>query len=153
MSNSYGNNGGAVGTAVAYIVIGVLFCIFRSGLLDVLLTVVGALFVIAGIIELILNKNLSSGLLNIAIGAIIILGGWLFLEIVLIVFGVLLILKGVKDIFEADGKGALALVSALLTVVVGVLLITSKWLMLDWFFIILGAFFMIAGLFRLFGNR
>lgn len=142
-------------TALMYIVVGILFCIFRAGILNWLLTIVGMLFIVLGVLEA-LNKNWVATAVDVAIGVIIILGGWLFVEIVLIVFGVLIALKGVTDLMDAlkpKKKSIPDIVFSCLTIFIGVMLIASKWLMLDWFFIILGVIFIINGIMELCGKQ
>lgn len=142
-------------TALMYIVVGILFCIFRAEFLRWLLTIVGVLFIVLGVLEA-LNKNWVATAVDVAIGVIIILGGWLFVEIVLIVFGVLIALKGVTDLMDAlkpKKKSIPDIVFACLTIFIGVMLIVSKWVMLDWFFIVLGVIFIINGIMELCGKQ
>lgn len=111
------------------------------------------LFIVFGVID-VLNKNLTSGVVSIAIGIVLILGGWLFVEIVLIVFGVLIAVKGVIALLDAvKAKNVANILVAVVTVAVGVMLIISKWVMLDWFFIALGVIFIINGALALFGKK
>ena len=119
--------------AILYILVGILFIIFKGSVLNWLFTIVGILFIVFGVID-VLNKNLTSGV--VSIGIVLILGGWLFVEIVLIVFGVLIAVKGVIALLDAvKAKNVANILVAVVTVAVGVMLIISKWVMLDWFFI------------------
>ena len=135
--------------------IGVLFVVFKAGMLNWLLTVAGIVFIALGVYDII-KKNLTNGLIEVAIGVIIILGGWLFVEIVLIVFGALLVVKGITDLvplFQSSSKNVMAIIIALLTIIAGILLIVSKWVVMDWFFIVIGVMFIIEGALALFGNK
>ena len=144
------NSNAAQITALLYIVIGALFIIFKAGVLNWLMTAVGVLFIVNGIIDITKERTVND-IVNIAIGAVIILGGWTFVEIVLIVFGVLLALKGLLDLFAAlKAKKLFPILSSILTIVAGVLLVLGKWVMLDWFFIALGVLLVIDGLVALF---
>ena len=49
----------------------------------------------------IIKKNMTNGIIEAVIGVVIILGGWLFVEVVLIIFGALLCVKGVSDLIAA----------------------------------------------------
>lgn len=138
--------------AVVYIVIGVLFCIFQSGMLNWLLTTAGILLIAFGIYNIVTGFPVP-GVIALAIGAIVILGGWLFVEIILIVCGVLLVAKGVIDfssLYKVREKKILPYVGAVATCVIGVMLVISRWAMLDWFFIILGIAFVAEGVLTLF---
>ena len=58
----------------------------------------------------------------LVIGLILILGGWLFLQFILIVFGILIIVKGVLDLLEAVKRkhNLVPLLFAILTLAAGV---------------------------------
>ena len=135
--------------ALLYILTGLLLCIFRAQVLNVLLTVIGALFIAYGVIFL-LRDEWTGGAVSLVIGIVLILGGWLFVEIVLIIFGILLTLKGVSDLVTAIRfRMPLAIIFACLTLAIGILLVVSYWAMLDWFFILLGVIFIVNGILAL----
>lgn len=136
--------------ALLYILIGVLFIVFKSSMFDWLMTIVGVVFIALGVID-ILHKNLTNGIIEAVIGIVIILGGWLFLEIVFIVFGALLIVKGAMDLVKQfQGKrDVVKIIIAILTIALGILLIVSKWVVLEWFFIVIGVAFILDGAFAL----
>lgn len=136
--------------ALLYILIGVLFIVFKSSMFNWLMTIVGVVFIALGVID-ILHKNLTNGIIEAVIGIVIILGGWLFLEIVFIVFGALLIVKGATDLVKQfQGKrDVVKIIIAILTIALGILLIVSKWVVLEWFFIVIGVAFILDGAFAL----
>lgn len=138
-------------TAILYIVIGILFIAFRSGLLGWALTVSGILAIAYGI-YLIIKKDLVLGIIFVVLGILLILGGWLFVEIILIVFGVALIVYGVKGLiaaFQSKSKSIFAIVVSCLTIVAGILFVVSKWAMLDWMFIVIGVVLIVDGVMAL----
>ena len=141
--------------ALLYIVIGVLFCIFKTRAIDWILTVAGVLFIAYGV-YCIIKKLTVEGVVCIGIGVVILLGGWLFLEVALLVFGVLLCIKGVLDLLQTlkmRSKPLLSLIYAIATIVVGVLLIVSKWVLADVLILILGGAFIVNGVLALFGEK
>ena len=139
------NNRNAVINAVIYAVLGILLCIFRGQVLGWLLTAAGVYFIVMGIIALV-NKNYPIGGIQIGIGAIIILGGWLFVEIVLIVCGVLCIVRGVMQLIAAINANSITgMIYAALTIALGVVLVVCKWVMIDWFFIVIGIILIVDG--------
>lgn len=126
--------------AVLYIVIGILFIAFRSSLLKWALTISGVLAIAYGV-YLLLQKQWLNGILFIALGLVLILGGWLFIEFILLIFGIVLIIYGIKDLifeFKKGKKSIFGIIVACLTILAGILLIVSKWVVLDWLFIIIG---------------
>ncbi len=140
--------------AILYIAVGLLFCIFRASALNWLLTIIGVLFIVQGVLSL-MRKDTVGGAVALVIGLILILGGWLFLQFILIVFGILIIVKGVLDLLEAVKRkhNLVPLLFAILTLAAGVLLIVAQNLMLDWFFIVLGILFLVNGVLALVGKR
>lgn len=154
MANSSKKVSNGVVYALLYIVLGVLFIVFKSGMLKWLMTIAGIVFIALGIFDII-KKRLTQGIIETVIGVVIIVGGWLFVEIVLLVFGALLIVKGVTDLIKAcqsKSKDFSKILCAVITAIVGILLVVAKWVTLDWFFIVLGAVFIIDGLFALFNK-
>lgn len=137
--------------AILYILLGVLFVVFKSSMLNWLLTIAGIALIALGVFDIV-RKNLYTGIIEAIVGIVLIVGGWVFVEIVLIVLGAALIVKGavaLVGLIQVHSKNAMAIISQILTIVVGVLLIVSKWVMLDWFFIVLGVICIVDGFFAL----
>lgn len=139
-------------TAISLIVIGVLFCIFRSGMLNVLFTVVGVVLIILGIIKMV-NRQFAVGGVDMAIGIIIIVCGWTILDITLLIVGVLAIVYGIyqlgtsiEKLKRAKGYDKFVLiVYPLIIILVGILLVVSRWQLSDAIFITLGVIAVIDG--------
>lgn len=123
--------------SVIIIIVGLLFCILKAGLLNLLMTIFGIALIVGGILSII-NKDYVEGAIYLGLGLFAILGGWLFLGILLIVLGVLLIIKGVSDLLAIKKKTLLNVAPCVVMIIFGALLILSKWLMFDLLFIILG---------------
>ena len=87
-------------SAILYIAIGILMVTMRSALIGWLVTIAGIFFIVSGILELV-KKNWVGGAISLAIGVAIILCGWLVLDIVLLVLGVLIALKGVVALINS----------------------------------------------------
>ena len=141
-------------TALLYILVGVMFIVFRGSLLKWGLTIIGALAIIYGIF-LIANKQVVAGIIYMLVGIAVILGAWLYFGYVILVIGAVMIVRGIIDLIQASKKKshAMAIVVAILTIIVGILLIVSKWVVLDWFFIIVGAVLIVDGILVLIGKR
>lgn len=140
--------------ALLYVIVGILFIVFKSGMLNWLMTIIGVVFIALGVYDII-KKKITNGIIEAAIGVVVIVGGWVFVEIVLIVFGALLIVKGVTDLISLfkGSKNVVSIIVAILTIALGVLLIVSKWVALDWMFIVIGIVFIVEGAFSLFSER
>lgn len=139
-------------TCAVYAVIGILLCILKGGSLGILMTVVGALFVVLGVVDIFKNDNLIQGIIEIAVGIAIIVCGWIIADVVLLVFGILLLIKGILAIIKDFKKGFTALIPAIVNVVIGVLLIVAKWALLDVMCLIAGIIFIVNAVLTLFGK-
>ena len=129
--------------ALLHIVVGALFAYFKAGIVNWILTAVGVVFIINGIIQ-VTNKNTVPGIVHLAIGAAIIVFGWTLIEIALLVFGVMLILSALAD-YSKSKKDKVDLVKLLVSVIVGGLLIISGFKLVDWLFIVLGVALVLEG--------
>lgn len=132
-------------SAILYIVIGILLVVFKSQTLNWAMTIVGLVFVISGILDLI-KKNYTGGAVSLIIGIAILVLGWAAAKIVLLVLGILIAVKGIVAFIEAFNKkkaNALDLVFPVLTVVVGLMLAFGN--ALDIMIIIVGVLLAIDG--------
>ncbi len=142
-------------SALVYIVLGAMLCIFRTQMLNWAMIVAGIIAIVIGVFA-ILKGDLIYGIVTAAVGALIILGGWLFVEIILLVLGVILVAKGILELlacFKFTRISIIALFSAILTIVIGILLIVSKWEVTDTFLIVIGVVLIVDGVFMFFGKK
>ncbi|MBE6694462.1 MAG: hypothetical protein E7589_06840 [Ruminococcaceae bacterium] len=142
--------------ALIYIVLGVLFCAFRSGMLAISLYIGGGVFIILGILDM-LKKEYVSGAVSAVIGIVLILfGAFNLLNIVLFVLGIMLVIKGAVSLIEAiKGKSVVDIVFAAITVTAGILLMVSNlvWAVIDIFLIIIGVILIVNGVIELVGKE
>ncbi len=138
---------------LALIVLGVLFCIFRAGLINVLLTIVGVVLIALGVYD-IFQKRYVNAVIEIILGIAVIVCGWTILDIALLVLGIGLVAYSAYQIFlvvkDWKKKGWLALVKPIILLVIGVFLIVAKWMLVDWIFIVIGVIFIINGIVAIF---
>lgn len=138
-------SGSAVVTAIAYIVAGICFCIFKAGVLSWIMTIVGLLLIVQGIMRLVRNDQ-TQGIVYVVVGAVILIGGWLFVKVAMLILGAVLVCGAVMSLAgQKNPKGTASLVYDILTLVMGVCLMISPWAMIDWFFVIIGVLFVIKG--------
>ncbi|MBO5102529.1 MAG: DUF308 domain-containing protein [Clostridia bacterium] len=136
-----------------YAVIGLLLIILQGGSLGILMTIIGVLLIVMGIIDIVKNKDLTKGIIEAIIGVAIIVCGWLIADIVLLIFGILLIVKGAIELFQNFKNGFPAMLSPIVMIVIGILLVIAKWTLLDVFCIIAGVIFLINAVLVLFGKQ
>lgn len=139
-------------SSLLYIIIGVLLIIFRSQTLGWAMTVAGVFFIVSGVLDLI-KQNWAGGAVSLIIGIAILVLGWAAAQIVLLVLGVLIAIKGVValiEVFKQANKNALQIVFPILTVVVGIMLAFGNGL--DVIIVITGVLLAIDGVLGLIGS-
>ena len=139
-------------SSLLYIIIGVLLVIFRSQTLGWAMTIAGIFFVISGILDLV-KKNWTGGAVSLIIGIAILILGWVATQIVLLVLGILIAIKGVValiDVFKKSNKSILDFLFPVLSVVVGLMLAFGNGL--DVMIIIVGVLLAIDGVIGLIGS-
>ena len=139
-------------SALLYILIGVLLIVFRGETLNWAMTIGGIFFLVSGVIDL-LRKNYTGGAISLIIGLIILLGGWLFLEIVLLVLGILIAIKGLFALFDAlrGKKSFLAAIFAIISIAVGVMIAIGN--VVDTILLVAGILMVVDGVLGLFAGR
>ena len=139
-------------TCAFYAVIGILLLALRTSALNILMTVIGALFIVLGVVDIINKKDLVKAIIEIAIGVAIIVCGWLIADIVLLVFGIFLIIRAGIDIWNKRKAGFEALLSPIVCAVIGILLVVARWALTDIIFIVAGIIFILNAVLVLFGK-
>lgn len=138
-------------SSLLYILIGALLVIFQDRTIGWAMTVMGALFIVFGILDLV-RSNWGGGAVSLIIGIAILVLGWVVTEIVLLVFGVLIALKGVIaliDALRASKKDIVDIVFSILTIVIGLMLAFGNGL--NVLIIIAGVMLMFNGILGLLG--
>ena len=138
-------------SSLLYILIGALLVIFQDRTIGWAMTVMGALFIVFGILDLV-RSNWGGGAVSLIIGIAILVLGWVVTEIVLLVLGVLIALKGVValiDALRASKKDIVDIVFSILTIVIGLMLAFGNGL--NVLIIIAGVMLMFNGILGLLG--
>ena len=86
--------------AIVYAVIGLLLIILQGGSLNILMTAVGALLIVMGIMDIAKGKEMTKGIIELVCGIAVIVIGWKVTNIVLLVFGIVLAIKSVLEILK-----------------------------------------------------
>lgn len=132
-------------SSLLYIIIGVLLVVFRSETLGWAMTIAGIIFLISGILDFI-KKNWAGGAVSLITGLAILILGWTAAQIVLLVLGILIAIKGVVALIDAlkrSRKSVLGILFPILSVVVGLLLAFGN--ALDTIIIVVGALLAVDG--------
>ena len=138
--------------SLLYIILGALLIVFRSQTLGWAMTIAGIFFVVSGALDLI-KKNWAGGAVSLIIGIAILVLGWLAVEIVLLVLGILIAVKGVValiGVFKKSKKNALEIVFPILSIALGGLLAFGNGL--DIIILVVGILLAIDGVLGLIGS-
>ena len=98
-------------SALLYIILGVLLIVFKGATIGWAMTIAGVIFIVSGILDVVRN-NMKGGAVSLIICIAILVLGWLAAQIVLLVLGVLIAVKGILalvDVFKKSRKNALGL--------------------------------------------
>lgn len=138
--------------ALALIVLGVIFCALRAQFVSALMSVVGALIILFGALDLFEKHWIEAGI-KIAVGIIVIVCGWLLVDVSLFVLGIVLCVYAIYTLVShlsmfknANINDKVFIVfNPLMQLIVGILLIVARWYMLDAVFIVLGVLSILYG--------
>ncbi len=138
-------------SALLYITLGVLLIVFRSQTLDWAMTIAGILCIVSGVLE-VFRKNFASGALSLIIGIAILVLGWTATQIVLLVLGIMLAVKGVVALFDTlrGRRSLITIIFPLLNIVVGLMIAFGNGL--DTLLVICGALLIIDGVLGIFAS-
>ena len=139
-------------SSLLYIIVGILLVVFKSQTIGWAMTIAGIFFAISGTLDLI-KQNWAGGAISLIIGIAILVLGWAAAQIVLLVLGIMISLKGVIALFNALKKkraNALEIVFPLLTVAIGLMLAFGSGL--DIIIVITGALLALDGVLGLIGS-
>ncbi len=144
-------------TAILYIVVGLLFCIFKGEILKWGIIVAGIVLLVIGVVGIV-KKNYVEGIIMSALGVILILAGWSIAKYLLIALGVFLAIKGIIDLCKAltakkKKKNILAIIGAIVAIVIGIMLAFSALTDFDILLIIGGIVLIVDGILLLFGKK
>ena len=148
----------ALFTALSLIAVGILFVIFKSEIISIALTVIGGYLVVWGIVNVI-NKLFYNGIVKIVFGALVLVAGWLFIQIALYLLGAFLLISGASDLYrifknkikKVTISFIARIIQPIIYVMVAVCLFFNQGAALSWVFIASGIFLMLDGVVALVG--
>ena len=130
--------------ALIYILLGVLFLIFKGAVAVWCVYALGVLLIVQGVLDMV-NRRLVQGILEAAIGVLAIVFAAAITKYAVMVLGIILLLWAILRLFDSSFKGPLTMLYIVGAIVVGVLMIVSAFKVLDWFFIVIGILLIVEG--------
>ena len=144
MATKKNNVATALVYALLYILLGILFCIFRGAVAVWCVYVIGALLIVQGVLDMI-HQRLIQGILEAAVGVLAIVFAAAITKWAVMILGVLLLLWAILRLFDSSRKSLLALLTLVGAGVVGVLMIVNAFAALSWFFLVIGILLIVEG--------
>ena len=138
--------------SLLYVIVGVLLMVFKAETINWAMTIAGILFIVSGIFD-VLKKNYAGGAVSLIIGIAIIVLGNALKNIVLLVLGVMLAIKGIVaffGVFKKYRKNALDFLFPALTVVLGLMLAFGNGI--SWMIFAVGILLTVDGILGLIGS-
>ena len=133
-------------SALLYLALGILLVIFKTETINWAMTIAGIVFIVSGILEVI-KKEWAGGGVSLVIGIIIFLLGNFVKDVVILVLGILIAVKGLVsliDEFKRSKKSVLGITFAILTILVGIALAFGNGL--DIMLLVCGIVFIVDGI-------
>ena len=137
-------------TAIAAIVVGVLFIALKGDVLSIAFTVLGAALIVMGILDA-AKKDSKSGTVKIVAGLVTVLLGWTLVSITLYIVAALMILYCLMNLvssLKTDGY-SMSTVQKLRTYAAGICLLLNQGGTVSWVFIFTGIVFIAEGIMML----
>ena len=144
MATKKNNVATALVYALLYILLGILFCIFRGAVAVWCVYVIGALLIVQGVLDMV-HRRLIQGILEAAVGVLAIVFAATITKWAVMILGVLLLLWAILRLFDSSRKSLLALLTLVGAGVVGVLMIVNAFAALSWFFLVIGILLIVEG--------
>ena len=149
---SYRRFGSTLSTAIIYIALGALFCVFRQGVVSWGMLVFGALLIVKGVLDCVNTKS-PIGTLAIVIGALLVILRFVLPNFIVQIFGICLAISGFTQLFNGSPKKLIPLINCVITLVAGILLVIFSGEALSTVFLISGIFLIIDGALVFLGKR
>ena len=145
-------------TALALIIIGALFMIYKSEVISIAMSIIGLTLIVLGVVDA-LRKFVVPGVVKIAFGILVLAAGWLFITLALYILGAFLLVAGVAELYKLTKVKikkitlpmAMHIAQPIIYILVAICLFFNQGGALSWVFTVSGLFLIIDGVVALIG--
>lgn len=145
-------------TAIALIVIGLLFIIYKGGIISIAMSLIGITLIVLGIVDIV-KKRTVSGVVKLVFAALVMLAGWLFITLALYILGAFLLVAGVTQLVALSKtkikKLTLSVImhiaQPIIYILIAICLFFNQGGAISWVFTVSGIFLIIDGIAGLIG--
>ena len=143
--------------AILVTVLGLLFLIWKGGVISIAMTVLGVMLLVQAVLDVI-AKDYTAGAIKAVLGVAIIVFGWAFLTIALYVMAAVLLVYGILQLIDAykaypKQKSLTAkivgFIQPAIYTLIAVCLLFNQGETVSWVFIIAGIFLIVQGVLAL----
>ena len=146
-------------SAIALIVIGVLFIVYKSEIISFAMSLIAIALIVMGVLDIV-HKNIVSGIIKIVFGALVAVAGWVFVKLALYVLAAFLLIAGVLELYgflrykiqKFNLPVIMHIVQPAIYILVAICLLFNQGGALSWVFVVSGIFFIIDGVVALIGS-
>ena len=140
-------------TAIALILIGGLFIIYKGEVISIAMSLIGITLVGLGIID-ILRSRVVSGVVKLVFAALVVLAGWLFVTLALYVLGAFLLIAGITQLIALSKlkikkltlPAVMHIAQPIIYILVAICLFFNQGGAISWVFILSGVFLILDGI-------
>ena len=145
-------------TAAALIIIGLLFIMFKGGVISIAMSLIGITLIVLGILD-VLRQRVVSGIVKLVLAALVMLAGWLFITLALYVLGAFLLIAGAGQLvalsklkFKKLTLGvAMHFVQPIIYILVAICLFFNQGGAINWVLTVSGILLLVDGIVGLIG--
>lgn len=139
--------------ALFLILLGVLFLIWKGGVISIAMTVLGVMLIVQAVFDVI-GKNYVGCVVRAVLGIVILIFGWAFVTVALYVMAAVLLIYGILQLIEAikvfpKQKSLTAkiveFIQPAICIVIAVCLLFNQGATVSWAFIVAGVFLIVQG--------
>ena len=158
MKKRRNNSSNELLTAAALILIGLLFIMFKGGVISIAMSLIGITLIVLGILD-VLRQRVVSGIVKLVFAALVMLAGWLFITLALYVLGAFLLIAGAGQLvalsklkFKKLTLGvAMHFVQPIIYILVAICLFFNQGGAINWVFTVSGILLLVDGIVGLIG--
>ena len=158
MKKRRNNSSNELLTAAALIIIGLLFIMFKGGVISIAMSLIGITLIVLGILD-VLRQRVVSGIVKLVLAALVMLAGWLFITLALYVLGAFLLIAGAGQLvalsklkFKKLTLGvAMHFVQPIIYILVAICLFFNQGGAINWVFTVSGILLLVDGIVGLIG--
>ena len=152
MSKNKNSKSNELLTAIALVVIGFLFILYKGGIISIAMSIIGITLIVLGILD-VLKKRVIGGVVKFVFAALVMLAGWLFIKLALYVLGGFLLVAGVTQLVAISKikfkkitlSMALHIAQPIIYILVAICLFFNQGGAISWVFTLSGAFLILDG--------